>query len=771
MKTLVVIVLTVLAIAAGARAQQAASTLDKALASAEHKAVVEGDLKGALAAYEGIVARAAQNRAIAARAWLAIANIYRTLGDGRERDALTRIATEYGDQPAAAEVRGRLANARPRTENTPVNRSVWTPPSTVDIHGKLSPDGRWLPYRDLESAEGGLFIRDVIAGTNRRLVELPRVADEGGGEYPEGSAFSRDGRLLAFAWRVRARGIYQLRVVGAEPKASPAVRVLVDNEDIEWLAPYDWTPDGQWIATVIARKDRTVAIGLVSSRDGRWRQLKSVEWNGVLNVALSPDGRHLAFDRRTGEAGRRDVFVLGLDGSREHVVASSTGDDSLVGWSPDGGRILFVSDRTGTSGLWSVAASRGTPTGQPTLLYPNVGPFWPLGVSSSGAIWSVVLAPAGAQVRSARLVDLQPANVQVLDDFAGPTTTLRWSPRGERLAWASQWLGLRPLIPILEEQQGLRLIVRETDGGNTRRLETELAYINDFDWATDGRSLVAAGGDRTGRTGLFRIDVDTGRTLALMLTPGEQVDLPRFSAPLTEGRTPTGSVTENHVYYRRIRIKGQTSKLVELDLRTGVERDILPWSKRFWRGRPDPGTVAVDVLAITRARQVLYLTSSAAGDSVSLNAISLDDGHRRELLRSSAADRLDLLGVTADARAAIVRKDIGASKRSEAWLVPIDGAREPVRLNTREDLSGFRSVGWSVDGSELLLERRTADDRSELATLSPSGQFRKMTVDHEVFWTTVSPDGQRMAYGTAFREPAAPLAVWVLEHAIDVASK
>jgi dipeptidyl aminopeptidase/acylaminoacyl peptidase len=725
------------------------------LQAAEAKVTIEGDFEASIDLYQEAEKEAKANRALVARALVGMADAYRELGRREAQRIYQRIVEDFSDQKEAyAQARKQLGV----TPQAPVHRSVWTPPHTVDIHGKLSPDGRLLPYRELETDPGGLFVRDLTTGTSRRLVALPDPADVGGAEYPEGSAFSRDGRLLAFAWRVRARGIYQLRVVGVDPGPSSTVRVLLDNDDVEWLAPYDWTPDGQWIAVVVRRADRTAAIGLVSSRDGRWRQLQSVEWGAVLNAALSPDGRYLAFDRRI-EGRRRDVFVVALDGSQQSAVATSAADDTLVGWSPDGARVLFVSDRSDSSALWSVPVASGRATSTPTLLYTNVGPLWPLGVTPTGAIWSVVMAPGGAQVRSVPVGPdgLGPAaETRILDDFAGPTTTLRWSGQGEQLAWASQWLGVRPILPLLEELQGLRLNIRGADGVVTRRLHLELDYINDFDWAADDRSLVAAGSVRGRRTGLFRIDVETGRTVSLVSTPGEEVDLP-----------PSGSVTANHVYYRRIRIAGQTSKLVEHDLRTGDERDVLPWAGRFYRGRPDPDSraaSAIDVLAITPDRHVLYLASRPGGDMLSLNAVSIADGRERELMRTSAADTLALLGVTAEAQSAIVRKDVGGTKRSEVWLVPLDGTRAAARLSTPDDLSGFVPIGWSADRSRLLLSRRLSADKSELASLSASGELTRLPAGHELYWTALSPDGRRLAYGTAFREPAAPLAVWVLEH-------
>jgi hypothetical protein len=341
-----------------------------------------------------------------------------------------------------------------------------------------------------------------------------------------------------------------------------------------------------------------------------------------------------------------------------------------------------------------------------------------------------------------------------VDDFAGPTTRLRWSRQGGRLASASQWLGLRPLTPLAQELQSLRLNVRAADGA-IRRLQPALSYINDFDWAADDRSLIAAGEDQTGRTGLFRIDVETGAATPLVLTPGEQVDLP-----------PNGSITADHVYYRRIRIPSQTSKLVEHSLRTGAERDVLPWAKRFWRRRPD-GAGAIDVVTITRENTVLCLMTDADGKTLSLTVVSLADGSQREIMRTAVADTLVVLGLTANGHEALVRKDVAGSRQGEVWLAAVDGLKAAARLDAPADISAFTPIGWSPDRSRLRLGRQLEGNTSELATLTSTGQFHRQSLNNDAFWTALSADGQRLAYGTAFRNPAAPLAVWVLEHAIE----
>src|SRR5688572_16545661 len=110
-------------IAAGAQISTAQQNpaLDKLFAAAQHKAAVEGDLKGAIEDYKAIVGRAGANRAVAAEALLRLADVYRTLGDAEARSTYERIVRDYGDQKDAvsiartqlARVSAPIAGARP----------------------------------------------------------------------------------------------------------------------------------------------------------------------------------------------------------------------------------------------------------------------------------------------------------------------------------------------------------------------------------------------------------------------------------------------------------------------------------------------------------------------------------------------------------------------------------------------------------------------------------------------------------------------------------
>ena len=81
-----------------------------------------------------------------------------------------------------------------------------------------------------------------------------------------------------------------LRLVNVDAPGVPQHRVLVDDPEIQWIWPEDWTPDGKKIVVGVQRMDGSVQIALVATSDGAMSVLKSLERRDFLRMALSPSG-------------------------------------------------------------------------------------------------------------------------------------------------------------------------------------------------------------------------------------------------------------------------------------------------------------------------------------------------------------------------------------------------------------------------------------------------------------------------------------------------
>lgn len=295
---------------------------------------------------------------LAAQALVRMAECYGKLGDSQARTPFEQVIREYGDQAGAvAEARAHLRSRDAVALRAGmVHRKVWSGKAALDAsEGSVSPDGRYISYPHWET--GNLASHDLVTGTSRRLTSGGYV--EPRDAYAQNSSISRDGRQIVYTWFNGMDG-HELRLIGLPATGIPEPRRLFSSHETSYIVPFDWTPDGKWIAVQNQRKDRTSQLGLVSTTDGSMRVLKSVGWQGTSRLALSPDGRYTAFDLSTSDTSNdeRDVFVLATDGSRETAVVAAPGDDRIVGWSPDGAWLLFASvapapRRCGRS-LWKV---------------------------------------------------------------------------------------------------------------------------------------------------------------------------------------------------------------------------------------------------------------------------------------------------------------------------------------------------------------------------------------------------------------------------------
>ena len=661
----------------------AQKTPESMLGAALHQEEVQGDLKGAIAAYQKVVAAPGVSRKTAADALVRMGQCYEKLGDAESRKAYERVLREYADQKeAAVEAQTRLASLRRLPASNVISyRQAWAGPK-VDTEGTVSPDGRYLSFPDWET--GDLALHDLVTGTDRRL-----TSDGTTSKYAERSAISRDSKLVAFA-RFDGKDRYALWLVDLQKGTAAPPRRLYDNEDVDWLAPYDWSPDGKRIAVQISRKDRTAFIGLISSADGSLTVLKSVDWRGTGRIAFSPDGKFLAYDLPVSESSRqRDVYVLAVDGSRETPAVVHPATDMVVGWSPDGSLLLFSSDRTGSVGLWSVAISEGKPQGAAKPIKPDgFGRGESMGLTASGALYfGSKVAGMDVQIASLDFAtgQLLSPPVNPIPDYLGSNMMPNWSPDGKFLAYRSRRdMGTRnTLIAILS-----------LETGQVRELRSELGYANVPRWSPDGRFIAVNGSDLKGRQGLFRIDVQSGAVSPIALSgPGDSIDGQDWS--------PDGK----KVYYRRLSDPGHRA-LFERDLASGEEHEIIG-SRNMSAGNLSPD-----------GRWIAARSKDESTGSNTLIILPVSGGHPREIFRTQ--NSLLFPSWAPDSSSIIIPQAV--NNRLEHWRVPLAGG-EPIKLNV--NLGDYR-VSVHPDGRQVAYS--TGENRYEVWVLEnflPAASVKK----------------------------------------------
>ncbi len=132
--------------------------------------------------------------------------------------------------------------------------------------------------------------------------------------------------------------------------------------------------------------------------------------------------------------------------------------------------------------------------------------------------------------------------------FDGIAQTLRFSPDGRRLALLATYgaakeagatqAGVRQVGEIGEKSDEQRIAIIELATGAIRALSPAQRYIYEYDWAPDGRALVATSALGNGDNNwwvatLDAIDAETG-AVRQIASPKTQINMPRVSP---DGRT------------------------------------------------------------------------------------------------------------------------------------------------------------------------------------------------------------------------------------------
>jgi len=621
----------------------------------------EGNLKEAIKLYQQVVDKYGKDRALAAKALVAIGESQEKLGESEARKTYERIVREYGDQKqAVAMAHARLgANASSLNAGI-VTRQVWTGPK-VDVESThaISPDGRYLSFVDWDT--GDLALHDLTSGVDRRLTNKGSWSDSD--EFAEESVIAPDGKKVAYSW-FNKDGRYDLRLVtfGSTNAATP--RILYSNEDIAWIAPFDWSADGKWIGVNIERMDQSVQVGLVDSGSGALRVLKSGEWSGAGTLAFSPDSRFLAFDRPPfDEPEQRDVFVLAVDGSREIPVVVHPAMDTLVSWSPDGKKLLFASDRTGSTGIWGVAVEDGKPQGAPELVKANTGGLFPLGLTRSGALYFGVRV-GGPDVYLTS-VDFNSGKV-----LSAPTPVAQqWVHANNQADWSSDGKYLALHITPASPGGQHKLIVQSMETGKTRELKPRLRYFQAARWSPDGTSFLVNGTDFKGRQGIYRMDAQNA-DIALLV--------PRN---VNAGSTfPEWSPDGKRIYYFKQNSQGDEA-ILERDLASGTEREL------FHRKQVVRQSLSVS----PDGRYLSFIGSDPAGKESALMIVPVTGGDARVLLTLPLGGRFTAL--SSDGRSLLFTKHTSPTgdDGSEVWTIPLAGG-QPQKL----DLGGGSIRGLRV---------------------------------------------------------------------------
>ncbi len=236
-------------------------------------------------------------------------------------------------------------------------------------------------------------------------------------------SLSADGTQLAYSSFTYTGNIWSIAIPeGAPVSVSEAQPVTSGNQLIEEVAV---SPDGKWLA-FDSNRGGNQNLYRMPITGGEAQQL-TTQPGGDFCPSWSPDGREIAF--HSLRSGTRGIYVVSADGRSVSRVIDEPSQDRCPDWSPDGTRLVFSSDKTGSDELYIISREAdGSEWGEPRqLTTAGFGqPSWSpdgrlIAFRRGGAIW--VMPPEGGD---ARLIIRNPHPGR---PFEGPV----WSPDGRLL--------------------------------------------------------------------------------------------------------------------------------------------------------------------------------------------------------------------------------------------------------------------------------------------------------------------------------------------------
>ncbi|MCX6545997.1 MAG: tetratricopeptide repeat protein [Acidobacteria bacterium] len=678
-----------LAVASGqqkaATTQQA--TADALLGAAHYQEQIEGRLDAAIASYRKVLAAADATREQKARAQFRIGVCYERLGAGEALKAYEAVVANFPDQAGlATQAKARLValgtepTLAPRTAAA---RLIWSkangtlPTPINDGGGVASPDGKYLVYTSFTSGDGyNLQIYDMASGTSRRLTPSTGCTAAACDMSMYSTVWSHDGVRIAYAWSSGDK--YVLRIINADGTAQ---RLLRDGI----MSVYDWSPDGQELLAMTSTRPGVLVA--VRASDGSMRTLAGPDSpdNGRLHVSgvrYSPDGRYIALDRaKPTDVLDSDLYLMRADGSGQTAVLDDSSSTKLVGWTPDGSALVFVSDRGQSLGLWSLPVTDGKSTGAPRLVKANLG-GWPSSLTRDGSVfysvrgsttdvYTVTLDPSMAMLTA------PPSNVASVD--VGGTTAPAWSRDGKVLGYLSSGTGMQSVA----ELQVLQTLYIET--GKRRRVTlSEPASLFGVAYAITGRAdalafLTLVHG-KDGASALGSIDMRTGDITR---------KIPRLqAAAYSNDRARAYSLTSDRAT--------KTATLNVTDLETQVMREIYRGTELYSYPRisvsPDDNAVAYE-----------ERTGPNREASV-LKVLQVESGEWREVYRAAEHVTIRAVAWSADGTRIFFSTYAGTGERDgQLWSIPAGGG-PVVRYDTNIGL--INNIAVHPDGRRLALHAR-----------------------------------------------------------------
>lgn len=421
-----------------------------------------GDLDAAVDTYRQVVRMRVDDRELGSRALLGLGRCLQKQGSVEARSIYEQVIRDYPDQQEAVLLArdnlieldltpvGVVAGASSEAPPSPVLRRL--PPIAdapegtehFSVIGGLFFGGELNVAEDTamiflvqESGDVDLALYDLGERTFTSFASRPYFA-ENALEFaiPYHAIWGHDESYWVVA-EVWSDGTSQILKVLPDGSHTVIFKQMIRENSFLPMMPVGWLPDGGLVITDFL-EGYTARIAVLDPGSDNLRVLTTFDTRGDGGdpglPRLSPDGEFVTFEENG------NIFTIDINGTVKHQLTEHPAADSQPLWSPDGSRIVFLSRRGISPGLWTMKIEEGRAVGGPEFVIPifgrvSLGRWSERGlryVSDLGAddVRSVPFDATTGEISG-------PAKIV---DYAATGTNRRpvWSPGGDELAFLSK---------------------------------------------------------------------------------------------------------------------------------------------------------------------------------------------------------------------------------------------------------------------------------------------------------------------------------------------
>jgi Tol biopolymer transport system component/DNA-binding winged helix-turn-helix (wHTH) protein len=361
-----------------------------------------------------------------------------------------------------------------------------------EVSPTWAPHGRALAfYRSTERGDG-IFVVPALGGAERKVTDV--WANRFGFGPHTWLHWSPQGKWLVVSDKTTSPEPFSLYLLS--PETGERRRLTTPPTSVVGDCSPAFSPDGTQLAFIRVLSALVGEVFLMNAEGGEPRQL-TFSGAGTSSLAWLPNGRELIYSSRYG--GKNSLFRIPVAGGAAQALPFGGNDAQYPAFSAQGARLAWARSTDNTDIFRVALNGAGKATGQPTNL-----------IASTAIETSPRYAPDGKRIvfvsnRSGSeelwVCGSAGENPIRLTSFRGPLPgSPTWSPDGRHIVFDCRPAGNADIFVV------------NSEGGQPRRLTTDAAEDIVPSWSKDGRWIYFTS-QRSGSLQVWKIPADGGPAL------------------------------------------------------------------------------------------------------------------------------------------------------------------------------------------------------------------------------------------------------------------